>query len=215
MAIIATGNGAIPFGGNASEKKLGQKAYKSAFDSFFDDFRNVMKDFYPRYREKVSFFFSDFENESWLLILNKSIKDAKWRDGRIAEFKFIDHKTYNGAPCQAADLFVYANRQKMETTYDSGQWHSMKLLDFMFSRTGSRENHPLSKLRTLSEGQWSDMVNQLRIERKTFEAQNNSPGKPKTNFFHPLRHSQTAMDFLREETTKWYLEKKRFKNVTP
>lgn len=203
MAIIATTK-AIPFGGSASEKKLGRpKSYKAAFDMFFCDFRNVMKDFYPKYRDKVSFFFSDFENEPWLLILNRAGKDAQHRDSRITELDFVNHKTYNGLPCQAADLFAYKNRQTMETAYDSGHYNSMKLLDFMFSRTGSRADHPLAKLRTLSDSEWRDMVNKLRNERKIFELENNAPGKTKTNFFYPLRHSSMVIDFLKEEIRKY------------
>lgn len=203
MAIIATTK-AIPFGGSASEKKLGKsRAYQEAFKEFFSDFRDLMKDFYPRYKEKVSFFFSDFENEPWLAALNKARKDAIHRDSRIGELAFIDPESHNGLPCQAADLFAYKNRQTMERSYDAGHYNSMTLLDFMFSRTGSRGNHPLSKLRTLSVPEWRDMVNKLRSERRLFETKNNIPGKSKTNLFAPLKHSPMVKDFLADEMRKY------------
>lgn len=203
MAIIATTK-AIPFGGSARQKQLGLKSYKAAFDSFFYDFGEVMKDFYPRFRGKVFFFFSDFENEPWLLALNKASKDAQHRDSRIGELAFIDPYALNGYPCQAADLFAYKNRQTMQAAYDSGHHDSMRLLDFMISRTGSRPNHPLSKLRTLSASEWRDMVNKLRIEKRDFEIKNNALGNPKPDFFRPLKHSSLVKDFLRDEMVKYY-----------
>jgi hypothetical protein len=195
MATIATMR-AIPFGGDASQKKLGAKAYKAAFHGFFKDFGSRMKEFYPRYKEKVSFIFSDFENEPWRLALIKAITDAQSRDCRIGKFEFVNHKDKNGRgyPCQAADLFAYRNRQKMETIYESGKWQSMRLLDLMFARTGRPRNLPLARLRTLSDSEWSDWVTRLRTEKKEHESRN--VGNGQKSHFLPLRHSLALRTFL-------------------
>jgi hypothetical protein len=205
MAIIATTK-AIPFGGDASQKQLGQKkSYKAAFDSFFKDFGSVMKDFYPKFKEKVSFFIADFENDPWLLALNKSKKDASHRDSRIGELAFVNpySEDGHGYPCQAADLFAYRNRQVMQSAYDSGSYSPMKLLDFMFSRTASRPNHPLSELRTLSDFEWRDMVNKLRVEKRAFEDRNKAMGGSKDNYFRPAKHSSMVVDFLSSRMEKY------------
>lgn len=205
MAIIATTK-AIPFGGDASQKKLGKnKSYVAAFDSFFEDFGGMMKDFYPKFKEKVSFFIGDFKNKPWLLALNKSKKNASHRDSRIGELALLDpySEDGHGFPCQAADLLAYRNTQVMGPAFDTGHYTPMKLLDFMFSRTGSRPNHPLSKLRALSDSEWRDMVNKLRIEKREFETRNKALGGSKDNYFRPIIHSPMVKDFLGDEILKY------------
>jgi hypothetical protein len=143
MAIAAS-SGPIPFGGFSSikmlyggrtDKEAHRGSYERAFDEFFHCFSSTMDRHFPHEREKVSFFFDDNENKEWIGILNRAIKKAKKRDGRIAyKYVLIDGKSPRGMPCQAADLFAYVDRQLQETIFETGSFQKSRLLDIIVSR---------------------------------------------------------------------------------
>jgi hypothetical protein len=95
----------IPFGGNAAVKMVHgdnptprdlDETYHRTFSTFFVDFGLQMNQHFPNEKEKVTFFFSDIDNESWISILNRRIKSAQKADKRIAEYAFIDPKSGRG-----------------------------------------------------------------------------------------------------------------------
>jgi hypothetical protein len=196
MAIVAS-SGPIPFGGGESVKmRFGNRptkqnfntTYKYAFRTFFSDFSSTMENHFPREKDKVSFFFSDIDNSNWISILNNSIMQARKDDNRIGGYDFIDPKKYDGIPCQAADLFAFANRQNLETMYEAGYYLPQRILDLIISRQIYPESHPYSALAKLNEDEWRWLVNDMRQMKKIFEISREILGESKKQFYPAIIH---------------------------
>lgn len=196
MAIVASG-GPVPFGGNVSQKmtvgphpdKFKMSGmYRKIFYTFFDDFRIVMREQFQEEKEKVSFFFSDLSNDVWIRVLIQVIKDAKHHNSMIGEYSFIDPYSERGIPCQAADLLAFTNRQNSSNMYEEGTIRRLRLLDLILGRHVFPKNHPAYILRTIPDGEWRELVADMRREKKEFELENQKPGKPKPEYFPTLQH---------------------------
>jgi hypothetical protein len=215
MAVVAS-SGPIPIGGYVSIKRLysGRTdkeahagSYQQAFEQFFDNFSSSMDDHFPGSKEQVSFFFDENKNEEWIGILNSAIKKERKRDPRIGEYTQIDDKTYRGMPCQAADLFAFANRQVTQTIFESDSYVPQRLLDFIIARHALEPNCPLAKFYAqFSNEEWLALVQSLRACKKLKESRDVILGLPEEQFYpfrhHPFlkaKYKALAMEMLKYE----------------
>jgi hypothetical protein len=201
MAFVA-GSGPIAFGGNAPQKQRenAQIAYGEAFDNFFADFTGQMNVHFPSEKETTTFFFANNEDDSWRNILDSKIKLAWQRDARIAkEYRMID--PYNstdgrGMPCQAADLLAFVNRQNISTIYDEGLKHC-RILDIIIGRKAVTEG-ALEPLRNMEDGEFYDLIQDMRQAKKKFDGARQRIGSKKAIFYPAKEHP-----YIRELHLKW------------
>jgi hypothetical protein len=189
MAFVAS-TGPIPIGGNASEKRLGkEEAYEKALYNFFEDFTLQMDKHFKDEKGQVSFFFSANENQEWIAVLNKTMKEAWRRDKRIAhEYTPIDPKSEHGFPCQAADLLAHVNRQNMEPIYDQDIILPQRILDLVVGRKNYVGDHVFSPLATMDDVAWYNLIQDMRAMKKDFEISKVILGEPKEPFYPILAH---------------------------
>lgn len=197
MAIIASG-GPIPFGGNVAQNQIAgpnpnkfkkAKVYRKIFYTFFSDFKDTVNHHFPKETEKVSFFFSDIDNEDWIRILSQIIKDARHHNPLIGEYAFVDpYETKNdrGLPCQVADLFAYVNRQHSSNMYEAGHILRPRLLDIIIGRHAFSASSPLGDLSKMPEKDWRELVADLRKAKKEFETNSPMVGGKK-QVYHPTK----------------------------
>jgi hypothetical protein len=192
MAIVAS-SGPIPFGGNVSQKKtVGANPdkfsqawlYRQMFYQFFGDFKLTMDDHFKDETEKVSFFFSENNNENWIKILSQVIKDVRHHNPIIGEYSFMEPKTERGMPCQAADLFAYVNRQNSSKMYEEDRARSMRLLDLMIGRQILGKAYWFMRpLIELPENEWRELVADMRKQKKEFDLKKEN----KDDYYKPIR----------------------------
>jgi hypothetical protein len=198
MALIA-GSGPVPIGGNVSQKKtVGpnpnkfqiKKLFRQVFYQFFGDFKLTMQEQFQDEQGKVTFFFSDNDNDDWILILSQIIKDARHRNPQIGGYAFIDPycSSDRGLPCQAADLFAFVNRQNSANMYEAGHVRRMRILDLIIGRHAFPKHHPGHALTTIPEDEWRELVADMRKQRKEFESQNQKLDVEKRTYFPTRDH---------------------------
>jgi hypothetical protein len=198
MALVASTIPIIPMGGNASVKMVhGDKpttenlneTYHRAFGVFFEDFTLQMDEHFPTETSKVSFFFEENKNETWISILNSEIKLAKKNDSRIGEWTSVSDIDERGIACQAADLLAYVNRQNNETIYEGQSYVPQRILDIMLMRQSFPDWHPFSAIKTMSDADWKKLIDELRGLKKAFEMRHFLAGtKPKPQYYPIFEH---------------------------
>ncbi|HTR40170.1 MAG TPA: DUF3800 domain-containing protein [Pseudomonadales bacterium] len=203
MAFVAS-TGPIPFGGDAAQKrrKTQDEAFEAAFECFFADFTTQMNDHFPNETEKTSFFLSENQNEKWIHIQNKVIKEARKTDPRIGEATPInpyDEKDSRGIPCQAADLFAYVNRQNMSPMYDMDTVTPHRILDIIVARKGFiAHDHAFRIFAEMNDDDWYALIQDMRKAKKHFDSVRAKVGAPKAQYY-PLREHP----FIREQWLKF------------
>lgn len=208
MAFVAS-TGPIPFGGDAAQKRRNsqQEAFEGAFKMFFGDFTIQMNDHFPNETEKTSFFFSDNENDNWIQIQNKIIKEERIRDPRIGEATHVnpyDEKDDRGLPCQAADLFAFVNRQNMSPMYDLDRVRPHRILDIIVARKGFiAHDHPFRIFAEMDDDSWYAIIQDMRKFKKDFDGARAKAGLPKMQFFPIINHP-----FTREKFQQFHFLKK-------
>ena len=207
MATIAS-SGPIPFGGNVSQlmtvgpnpdKFQIAKLYRKTFYAFFEDFKEIMNDYFPKETEQVSFFFSDIDNDPWIKILNQVMKDVRHHNPLIAsEYVSICPKSERGIPCQAADLLAYVNRQNSSKMYEAGHVRSLRLLDLIIARQLFRKTAYMKKMVEMPENEWRDLVIDMRRQKKEFDLKNADADK-NTVYYRPIREHPFFKDIARHD----------------
>jgi hypothetical protein len=191
LAIVASRE-AVPFGGYVSvrmlkKERVNPQPYRTAFEMFFEDFTTQMNLHWPNFKNKVSFYFDDNQNDNWIAVLNQVIRSKQRKDSRIGEAAFVKSKDNRGIPCQAADLFAYVNRQNTETIFEQQQYQPSRILDLILSRNAFPKTHPSRRFSTLTETQWENLIKAFREDKKTMDISNVVLGNPKQPY-HPFSH---------------------------
>ncbi len=99
-------------------------------------------------------------------------------------------------PCQAADLLAYVHRQNISTIYDNGINHC-RILDIIVGRKGLLVG-ALEPLRTMSDSDFYELVQDMRKTKKKFEEQRQGLGSKKPIFYPAKEHP-----YIRELHRKW------------
>jgi hypothetical protein len=198
MAVVAS-SGPIPFGGNASVKMVHgtqpkkdnlNETYGRALSAFFADFTAQMNRHFPNENSEVSFCFDKNDSPDWIAVLENTSNRARKSDPRIGGYRFVDSESYEGIPCQAADLFAYVNRQNNETVYERQFYGPQRILDIILAKQSWPEWHPFSVLKTMSDVEWRNLVTELRGRRKAFKMQHYLKGtNPLPEYYPIIEHS--------------------------
>ncbi len=204
----------IPIGGNASvkmvhgtnpEKEDLNETYNRAFNAFFECFNISMNKHFPKENGKVSFFFDENENDEWIAILNKVIKQKRKNDSRIGEYTSIESESERGIPCQAADLLAALNRQNVEVVYENQAWVPQRILDITLARQRFPDWHPFSEIKKMSDTEWRNLLDELRGRKKQFDLHHQLAGaKPKPQYYPIAQHP-----FFNHLSKRCYEHKKR------
>ena len=183
----------IPIGGNASikmvhgsnpEKEGLNETYHRTFNAFFECFTISMNKHFQKENGKVSFFFDENDNEEWISILNKVIKQKRNNDYRIGEYASVESKSERGMPCQAADLLAALSRQNVEVVYENQAWVPQRILDITLARQRFPDWHPFSALKKMSDAEWRNLFDELRGRKKHFDLYHELAGtKPKPQYY--------------------------------
>ena len=185
LSIVA-GRTAIPCGSHGTLKG-GEDPYKKIFELFFKDCFNRIEMHWPKFNERVDFFFESTNNKKWSKQILEVAESFRLNEKRLGTPSFpCWDDPRNGLPLQAADLLAYSQRQNAAWFFEHNRTvREYRILDFallrnIFPKGDSR------RVCTLTDEKREKLIRFFRADKNAKDIYRAFEGLPKTDYF-PLR----------------------------